>query len=114
LSNGNVSVFNSQLSLKNELQTIGGYAYYEHKLEPGKLTVHLEGTPKDAPYWVVNLGEVVDSQYQYSVITTPTGLALWVLARDIEGFEQKYDAEVRQYLDAHNFTYVGIQQSGCV
>jgi lipocalin len=114
LSNGNVSVFNSQLSLKNELKTISGYAYYEHKLEPGKLTVHLEGTPKDAPYWVVKLGEVVDSQYQYSVITTPTELALWVLARDVDVFEQKYDAEVREYLDAHNFTYVEIQQSGCV
>jgi lipocalin len=100
--------------MKNELQTISGYAYYEHKMEPGKLTVHLEGTPKDAPYWVVKLGEVVDGQYQYSVITTPTELALWVLTRDIDVFEQKYDAEVREYLDVHNFTYVEIQQRGCV
>jgi hypothetical protein len=29
-------------------------------------------------------------------------------------FEQKYDAEVREYLDVHNFTYVEIQQRGCL
>jgi lipocalin len=114
LSNGNVSVFNSQLSMKNELQTISGYAYYQHKMEPGKLTVHLEGTPKDAPYWVVKLGEIVDGQYQYSVITTPTELSLWVLTRDVEVFAQKYDEEVRKYLDTNNFRYVAIQQSECV
>jgi lysozyme C len=62
----------------------------------------------------VKLGEVVDSQYQYSVITTPSELALWVLTRDIDVFEQKYDAEVRQYLDAHNFTYIPIQQTRCL
>lgn len=114
LSNGNVSVFNSQLSMKNKLQTISGYAYYQHKMEPGKLTVHLEGTPKDSPYWVVKLGEIVDDQYQYSVITTPTELSLWVLTRDVEVFAQKYDEEVRQYLDTNNFIYVAIQQSECV
>jgi len=114
LSNGNVSVFNYQLSMKNELQTISGYAYYEHKMEPGKLTIHLEGTPKDAPYWVVKLGEVVDEQYQYSIITTPSELSLWVLTRNIEVFAQKYDAEVREYLDTNNFRYIAIQQSECV
>ena len=114
LPDGNVSVLNTQLSLKNELQTISGYAYYEYKFQPGKLTVHLEGTPKDAPYWVVKLGEVIDDQYQYSVITTPTGLALWVLARDIDVFSSKYDIEVRDFLDSNNATYVPIQQTHCL
>lgn len=114
LSAGNVSVLNSQISKKNELQTIGGYAYYEYKNQPGKLTVHLDGTPKDFPYWVVKLGEVVDGEYQYSVITTPSELAMWVLARDIDVFAKKYDAEVRQYLDSNNFTYVPIQQTRCL
>ena len=34
-----------------------GYAYYKDKSEPGKLTVHLNGLPLDAPYWVVALGD---------------------------------------------------------
>jgi len=110
---GNVSVLNKQLSMTNEPQEIGGYAYYEHKFQPGKLTVHLNGTPIDSPYWVVKLGEIVDNQYQYSVITTPTNLAMWVLARDTEVFSNKYDGEVRDYLDANNFTYISIQQNKC-
>jgi len=113
LANGNISVVNSQLSLTNELQTISGYAYYENKFQPGKLTVHLEGTPKDAPYWVVKLSDVVDNQYQYSIITTPTGLAMWVLARDVELFYEIYDDEVREFLDTNNISYMPIKQSGC-
>jgi lipocalin len=52
----NVSVLNSQLNRKGELETISGYAYYTNTSEPGKLTVHLDGTPVDAPYWD-NFGE---------------------------------------------------------
>lgn len=114
ISFGNISVFNSQISKKNELQTIGGYAYSEYKTQPGKLTVHLENTPKDFPYWIVKLGEVVDGLYQYSIITTPLELSMWVLARDIDDFAKKYDTEVRQYLDTNNFTYVQIQQTRCL
>jgi lipocalin len=114
LSNGNISVFNSQLSLKNELQTISGYAYYEDKFQPGKLTVHLEGTPKDAPYWVVKLSDVVDNQYQYSIITTPSGLAMWVLARDLELFYEIYDAEVLEFLEINNVSYIPIKQCECL
>ncbi len=114
LPNGNISVVNTQLSMKNELQQIAGYAYYEHKFQPGKLTVHLDGTPADAPYWVVKLGEVIDNQYQYSIITTPSELALWVLTRDLDVFYDKYDDEVTAYLYANNATYVPIQQTRCL
>lgn len=114
LSDTNISVFNSQLSRKNELQTISGYGYYENKNEPGKLMVHLEGTPKDAPYWIVKLGEIVEGQYQYSVVTTPSEFSLWVLARNVDVFSEKYQSEVLAYLDANHFRYVPIQQSQCI
>ena len=113
LPNGNISVLNSQLTFSNELQQIGGYAYYDQKREPGKLVVHLDGTPKDAPYWVVSLGEVVDNQYQYSVITTPTELAMWVITRNVDTFREKYDEEVQMFLQANNFTYIEIEQDRC-
>jgi lipocalin len=113
LANGNISVLNTQISKKNELQQIGGYAYYETRFQPGKLTVHLDGTPADAPYWIVKLGEVVDDKYQYSIITTPSSLAMWVLARDVDVFAEKYNDEVIEFLDTNSFKYVAIQQSTC-
>lgn len=36
---------------------MSGYAYYKNESEPGKLTVHLDGVPVDAPYWVLALGD---------------------------------------------------------
>jgi lipocalin len=110
LPDGNVSVLNAQLNAKNELEQIAGYAYYKNVSEPGKLTVHLDGTPTDAPYWVVALGEVKNSQYQYSIVTTPSGISLWVLARNVNLFLREYDAEVRAFLDADSYKYVTIEQ----
>jgi len=106
----NVSVLNAQLNAKNELEQIAGYAYYKNVSEPGKLTVHLDGTPADAPYWVVALGDVKNDQYQYSIVTTPSGISLWVLARNVNLFLREYDAEVRAFLEAGSYKYVTIEQ----
>lgn len=110
LPDGNVSVLNAQLNAKNELEQIAGYAYYKNVSEPGKLTVHLDGTPADAPYWVASLGEVKNNKYQYSIITTPSGISLWVLARNVDVFMREYDTEVKQFLDAGEYKYVAIEQ----
>ena len=113
MDNGQVSVLNSQVNLNNELEQIDGYAYYKNVSEPGKLTVHLDGVPIDAPYWVVKLGEVENDQYQYSIITSPSGVSLWVLARDVNEFFEYYDDEVRSFLDQNNFSYLTIEQEYC-
>lgn len=113
MDNGYVSVLNSQLNENNELEIINGYAYYKNISEPGKLSVHLEGVPTDSPYWVVKLGKVVNNQYEYSVITTPSGISLWVLVRDIETYFQLYDAEVQEFLKQYDFFYVSIDQNDC-
>jgi len=107
---GNISVLNSQLNAKNELEQISGYAYYTNVSEPGKLTVHLDGTPVDAPYWIVSLGEVKYGKYQYSIVTSPSGISLWVLARNVKVFMQNYAEEVVAYLDEHGYKYVEIEQ----
>jgi apolipoprotein D and lipocalin family protein len=115
LDNGYVSVLNSQINSDDELEQISGYAYYTNTSEPGKLTVHLDGVPTESPYWVVKLGEVINQQYQYSIISVPSGISLWVLARDINDFYKNYDEEVRQYLDDNNFKYETIvQDDKCV
>jgi len=113
LENGNVSVVNSQLDENNEIEEITGYAYYKNISEPGKLTVHLEGVPVDAPYWIVKLGEVIENEYQYSIITTPSGVSLWVLARDLDRFFELYDEEVIEFLDNYNFRYILVPQDNC-
>jgi lipocalin len=113
LDNGYVSVLNSQLNRQNEIEKLDGYAYYKNVSEPGKLSVHLDGVPVDSPYWIVKLGEVFDGQYQYSIITTPSGISLWVLARDLNRFNELYDSEVREFLDKYNFKYITIPQSNC-
>ena len=110
MQNGNISVLNSQLNSKDELEQISGYAYYTNTSEPGKLTVHLDGTPVDAPYWIVELGEIKDEQYQYSIITSPSGISLWVLTRNVDAFYEEYDTEVKEFLSDNNFNYVTIKQ----
>jgi len=111
--NGNVGVLNRQINEEGELDEIRGYAYYKNVSEPGKLTVHLEGVPTDSPYWVVKLGEMKENQYAYSIITTPSGVSLWVLVRDIDTFYAEYDKEVRKYLDDNKYRYVPIKQDNC-
>ncbi len=110
LENGNIGVLNSQLNSKNKLEQISGYAYYKNISEPGQLTVHLDGTPVNAPYWIVSLGEVKDKQYQYSIVTTPSGISLWVLVRDINIYLNNYDKEVKKFLDDYGYKYVTIEQ----
>lgn len=114
LDNGYVSVLNTQINEDKETEKINGYAYYKNASDPGKLTVHLDGVPTESPYWVVKLGKIVNNQYEYSIITSPSGVSLWVLVRDLDRFFELYDAEVRTYLDANKYTYNPVVQDNCV
>jgi lipocalin len=113
LDNGNINVINTQLDKQGNIEQITGYGYYKNASEPGKLTVHLEGVPVDAPYWVVKLGEIKNNQYQYSIITSPSGISLWVLVRDMNTFFDLYDQEVQDYLDDYKFKYEAVIQTNC-
>ena len=109
LDNGNITVLNSQLDKNHEIEQISGYGYYKNASEPGKLTVHLDGVPVDSPYWIVKLGEIVDNQYQYTIITNPSGISLWVLARDIDVFMKNYNTEVEDFLHQYSFKYTEVK-----
>jgi lysozyme C len=108
LDDGNINVINTQLDENDSIEQISGYAYYKNASEPGKLTVHLDGVPVDSPYWIVKLGEVVDNQYQYSIITTPSGISLWVLVRDIDVFMKYYNTDVEEFLHQYDFKYTAV------
>jgi lipocalin len=67
-------------------------------------TVHLEGVPVAAPYWVVDVGPVnADGQYDYAVVSDPLELSLFVLARNYTRFMATYDSTVRAWLGTHGF-----------
>lgn len=107
IPNQNISVLNSQYSTSNELEQITGYAYYSEHVdsdkEPGKLTVHLEGVPVDAPYWIYELGPEYDGLYDWSIVSDPVKLSLFVLTRDVERFYENYNYEVLDILDTSGF-----------
>lgn len=113
LQNGNVNVVNTQLGETHNIEQIHGYGYYKNVSEPGKLTVHLEGVPVDSPYWIVKLGEIKDNQYQYSIITTPSYVSLWVLVRDLDSYSKYYEKEIRDFLDEYQFKYMDVVQVDC-
>jgi len=113
LDNGNISVVNTQTDKNNEVEKINGYGYYKNISEPGKLTVHLEGVPVDSPYWIIKLGEIKNDEYQYTIITTPSFISLWVLVRDIASFFEMYNKEVIKFLDKYNFKYRSVSQKNC-
>jgi hypothetical protein len=111
IGSNNVSVLNAQYNRDNEYEEIKGYAFYKDVSEPGQLSVVLDGVGNVAPYWVLKLGNVVNDNYQYSIISVPHGPSLWVLSRNVFEFFRLYDDEVKQFLDEYNFNYVRIEQN---
>lgn len=102
LDNGKVSVLNKQININNELETITGYAYYKDDDYGGYLTVSLQNNP-DAPYWVLELGPVVDNYYDYSIVSDDRALSLYVLARDVDRFYDLYNDTVLESLGDFGF-----------
>jgi len=103
IDTNNVSVFNEQINMKNEYDAIKGNAYYKDGDCCGYLTVLLEGTP-EAPYWVLELGPIVDDLYDYSIVSDNKALSLYVLTRNVERFYKLYDEQVLQSLHDFGFT----------
>jgi len=116
--NGNVSVLNSQYEKYNGIEQIEGYAYYgdniDPNLHPGELTVHLNGVPHDAPYWVYNLGPESNGLYDWSIVSDPLQLSLFVLARDVDIYYEEYDSEVIEILQSYGFDkLVTVEHDNC-
>jgi len=103
ISDNNISVFNKEQTRDGSLDTIYGYAYYKEGASGGELTVSLDGTPGDAPYWVLAVGPVIDDLYQYSIVSDNNGLTLFVLARDVSDFFLSYNNTVYNMLIDYGF-----------
>jgi len=103
INSNNVSVYNTQLNHLNQEQTISGYAYYKDGNSGGELTVQLDGQG-EAPYWVIELGPVVNNQYDYSIVSDNFKLSLFVLARNVNNYFKYYNDQVQESLQNFGFT----------
>lgn len=104
LVTSNVTVLNSQLDANGDVDQIKGFAFYQDGKSGGELTVSLDGTPRPAPYWVLELGPVVNNKYDYSIVSDNNRISLFVLTRNVERFYEKYDADVKKSMMRLGFT----------
>jgi lipocalin len=93
--------------------------YTPDSSESGELMVHFDTTPLDAPYWVVELGPVVDGKYDYSIVSDSVSAFLFILTRDYERFAAEYEDDVLKSVEKMGFTgfkapIVSYQGSDCV
>lgn len=104
--NDTISVWNRerQYTVTGPERQIFGWASAEDPSKPGELTVHLQTTGFGAPYWVYQLGPVEKEQYEYSIVSDPFKLTLFVLARNVSKFMKKYNENVTTYLTEQGFT----------
>ena len=118
LDDGTVGVVNTEIFPNGTEGIIDGCAFYEDGNTGGELTVKLDGVPMAAPYWVIELGPIVDEQYDYAVVSDNVKISLFVLARDVDRFFQEYDENVLNNLDKMGFTKkinspMKTNQTGC-
>ena len=103
---GSVSVHNYQTtgSPDSGVDTIDGYATVPNAEEPGQLKVFFDTSPLGAPYWVLALGPKNEGgMYDYAIVSDPFSAYLFMLARDVDTFQQKYDESVLEQLDTLGF-----------
>ncbi|CAM9291634.1 unnamed protein product [Scytosiphon promiscuus] len=124
-ASGHVAMFNSGRvgSPTGVLQAVAGYAYSTGESEPGQLKVAFPGMPKDGDYWIVGLGPATfgpDGLYEWAIVSDSTADPLSILVRDVEDFEDSYEASVLAFVtDDLGFTGAEkepqrIVQEGCL
>lgn len=102
LNDNNVTVLNTQIK-DDKPDSIGGFAYYKDGKSGGYLTVKLDDLP-EAPYWVIELGPIINNLYDYAIVSDNFRLSLFVLARNIDRFFDLYNENVLESLKEFGFT----------
>ena len=59
-----------------------------------------------APYWVIDIGPIVNDQYDYAVVSDNKKLSLFILARDVNNFMKYYNNDVLKTVNDFGFTKV--------
>lgn len=106
LDGGNISVMNREISRDGTVQEIYGTAFYLDENTGGELSVVFDDVPSVpvGSYWIIELGPVVDDQYDYAIVSDNKQAGLFVLTRDVETFFEEYDDDVQDTLELMGFT----------
>jgi lipocalin len=100
-----LSVKNScTLKSSGEQNEIEGYVYYKEGELKSKLKLHFYkkgliggGPPWDGNYWVLEVGPLnMNGLYDWAIVSDPMSLLLFVLARDVDDFDKKYDKDIKK------------------
>lgn len=106
--NKTISVENRERvgSVDGSVRRILGWANTDSETEPGQLIVHLQTTTFPAPYWIYELGPATynGSLYEYSIVSDPFKLTLFVLARNLTSFAEQWQQGVLERLEQLGFT----------
>lgn len=109
IEDGNLGVHNyAKIGTPNGSDyTIDGYAYVVDYNSPGQLKVHFDSADAsivDAPYWILALGPVNDDNlYDWSIVSDNISQFLFVLARNVDEFNKKYNEEILHTLNQLGF-----------
>ena len=84
----------------------------------GELLIYLSDQ-YPAPYWIIKIGPIFNDEYQYSVVSDPYKIGLYVLARDVDEYYQLYNEEVMTFLNETGFdnkynSPIQTVQDGCI
>lgn len=110
VNTSDIHVYNSGYDKNNSFTSIRGYSYITGKSQT-KRKLHFDGVPFDGNYWIVKLGPIHENRYRYAVVSGPisrffgTRFSLYVLARDINEYQHKYESEVKQWCQKNNFRF---------
>ena len=106
--NDTVSVLNRerQYSITGPERDIYGWADVSNASQPAELTVHLQTTNFPAPYWVFQLGPDTHEgyKYEYAIVSDPLKFTLFVLARNVTDFMDRFNTNVTYWLKTNGFT----------
>ena len=120
--NNTISVLNRERygNTTGEISSVYGWAQINNETQPGQLTVNLQTAPFPAPYWIYSLGPDTynGTMYEYSIVSDPLKLTLFVLARNVSEFYEKWNYQVMSTL--HNLGFdnfinnpISTVQDGC-
>lgn len=75
----------------------------DKELPVGQFIVKFEGSKSIGFYWIVALGPVVNGLYEWSVVSTPFAVDLFILARDVKTFHDKYESDILALVKSKGF-----------
>ena len=118
ITNNEFHILNAQRkdSITGPYDSIEGYGKTTDT--GGELLIYLSGQHV-APYWIIKIGPIINNEYQYSVVSDPYKIGLYVLARDVNEYYELYNDEVMKFLNETGFNHIYNSpiktiQDGCV